>query len=99
MLKIKEIRSKAKSTTLIVFKLLAGVPPIFFSIFVNDLSVSLQYSGLCGVYVAFVAPALLRISVLKRNEVFLRVALYLVLCFSAFAFVVVVVQIATATAT
>ncbi|KAH7468899.1 hypothetical protein PRIC1_010012 [Phytophthora ramorum] len=39
----------------------AAVPPLLISMFVSDLSVTLQISGLMGIYVAFFAPALLQL--------------------------------------
>ncbi|KAE9318979.1 hypothetical protein PF008_g18373 [Phytophthora fragariae] len=39
----------------------ASLPPLVISMFVSDLSVTLQISGLMGIYVAFFAPALLQL--------------------------------------
>ncbi|TDH74331.1 hypothetical protein CCR75_003058 [Bremia lactucae] len=39
----------------------AAVPPLLISMFVSDLSLTLQISGLLGIYVAFFAPALLQL--------------------------------------
>ena len=41
-------------------RLFASVPPLVIAILVSDLSVTLQCSGVFGVYVAFIAPALLQ---------------------------------------
>uniref|UniRef100_A0AAV1U1X6 Amino acid transporter transmembrane domain-containing protein n=1 Tax=Peronospora matthiolae TaxID=2874970 RepID=A0AAV1U1X6_9STRA len=39
----------------------AALPPLLISVFVSDLSVTLQISGLMGIYVAFFAPAMLQL--------------------------------------
>jgi hypothetical protein len=43
------------------FRLVAAIPPLGASLFASDLSFSLQLAGAAGIYVAFVAPALLQI--------------------------------------
>lgn len=39
----------------------ASIPPLLISVFVSDLSLTLQFSGMSGIYVAFFAPALLQL--------------------------------------
>jgi amino acid permease len=53
-------RSYIRRVTLVLWRLIAAVPPILLSIFVNDLIFSLQLAGLCGIVVALVTPALLQ---------------------------------------
>ena len=45
----------------LICRLLASVPPLVLAVFVGDLSITLQFSGLFGIYVAFFAPALLHL--------------------------------------
>ena len=49
-----------RRVTLILWRLVAAIPPIVASIFVSDLIFSLQIAGLCGIVVALVTPALLQ---------------------------------------
>lgn len=53
-------RSYIRRVTLIVWRLVAAVPPIIASMYVGDLILSLQVAGLCGIIVALVTPALLQ---------------------------------------
>jgi len=53
-------RSAVRRTTLIIWRLVAAIPPIVASIFVSDLILSLQIAGICGIVVALVIPALLQ---------------------------------------
>ena len=54
-------KHKAKSYMALIWKLVASVPPIFLSVYVTDLSISLQFTGICGIVVALVVPSLLHI--------------------------------------
>ena len=101
-------RSRARSLSVSFWRCVASVPPIVFSVFASDLALSLQLAGVCGLYVAFVAPALLQ---LESRASARRVGgdravenvysgwhskeegCYAVLAFSAFALVVVCMQI------
>ena len=53
-------RSSVRRITLVLWRLVAAIPPIILSIYVNDLIFSLQLAGLCGIVVALVTPALLQ---------------------------------------
>ena len=57
-----EITSKEnlhiKTTTL--WRCIAIVPPIFMSMFITDISLSVQLAGICGIIVSMVIPALLQ---------------------------------------
>lgn len=53
-------RSYIRRVTLIIWRLIAAVPPIIASMYVSDLIFSLQVAGLCGIVVALVTPALLQ---------------------------------------
>ncbi|DAZ96329.1 TPA: hypothetical protein N0F65_008453 [Lagenidium giganteum] len=50
----------------VLCRLTASIPPVVVSMFVADLSITLQFSGMFGVYVAFFAPALLQLSATKQ---------------------------------
>ncbi|KAG7376651.1 hypothetical protein PHYPSEUDO_012947 [Phytophthora pseudosyringae] len=54
-------RGGRKSSWKLVCRFGAALPPLLISMFVSDLSVTLQVSGLMGIYVAFFAPALLQL--------------------------------------
>ncbi|GMF62991.1 unnamed protein product [Phytophthora fragariaefolia] len=54
-------RGGRKATWKLVCRFGASLPPLLISMFVSDLSVTLQISGLMGIYVAFFAPALLQL--------------------------------------
>lgn len=80
----------------------ACLPPLLVSVFVSDLSLTLQFSGMAGVYVAFFAPALLQ---LNASREFPRATVYsgafsstrwvyAVLGFGALAFAVLLYQFA-----
>ena len=100
--KIEVIRRRSKATTSFLFKLLAGVPPILLSLVVNDLSLSLQFSGLCGVYVAFVAPTLIMLKGgggevnMHRGIHSNRFVIWGILGFALFSFSVVLMQLLAA---
>ncbi len=47
-------------------RVLAAVPPIICGIFIYDLAVIVQFTGLFGVFLAFVFPGLLLVSSRKR---------------------------------
>ncbi|OQR95609.1 transmembrane protein, partial [Thraustotheca clavata] len=49
-------------------RLIAAIPPCIIALLVRDLSVTLQFSGIFGVYVAFIAPALLQYFSKQANE-------------------------------
>ena len=42
------------------WRLVAALPPIIFSVVITDLSLTLQFAGLCGVLVALITPSLLQ---------------------------------------
>lgn len=44
---------------IVIFRLLASIPPLLLSLYITDLSMSMQFAGVAGLYVAFFAPALL----------------------------------------
>lgn len=46
--------------TLKLWRLCAAFPPVIISIYVTNLSLTLQFAGVCGVLVALVVPALLQ---------------------------------------
>ena len=52
-----------KSTEIasLLWKLVAALPPIIFSLMATDLSFSLQLAGIAGIHIAFVAPSFLQI--------------------------------------
>jgi hypothetical protein len=54
-------RGGRKSLWKFVCRIGAAGPPLLISMFVSDLSITLQISGLMGIYVAFFAPALLQL--------------------------------------
>ncbi|CAI5729896.1 unnamed protein product [Peronospora destructor] len=60
-------RRGKKSSWKLLCRLGAALPPLLISMFVSDLSVTLQISGLMGIYVAFFAPALLQLQ--ARREI------------------------------
>lgn len=49
-----------RQLTLRLWRLLAAFPPVLISIYVTNLSLTLQFAGVCGVLVALVVPALLQ---------------------------------------
>jgi amino acid permease len=53
-------RAYVRRVTLILWRLIAAIPPILLSVYVHDLILSLQLAGLCGIVVALVTPALLQ---------------------------------------
>jgi hypothetical protein len=85
-----------------VCRFAACIPPLVISVFVSDLSITLQFSGMSGIYVAFFAPALLQLSATKefpQSNVYSsrfsgRKYAYAVLAFGVFAFVVLLYQLA-----
>ena len=52
----------------VLWRVLAAVPPIAASVYITDLSLTLQLAGICGVVVALVVPALLQMAVTRRVE-------------------------------
>lgn len=79
----------------------ASIPPLVVSVFVSDLSITLQFSGMAGIYVAFFAPALLQLraseEIPTRNVYSSRFSgrgyVYAVLAFGVLAFGVLLYQI------
>ena len=57
---------KAGRIATVFFRLVASIPPLILSLYATDLSFSLQLAGICGLYVAFFAPALLQFESKKR---------------------------------
>ncbi|GMH85813.1 hypothetical protein TrVE_jg1730 [Triparma verrucosa] len=55
--KIREVETNRITVT--KFRILAAVPPIFGSLFVRDLGVITDYTGITGFAIAFIFPALL----------------------------------------
>ena len=51
----------------LVCRLTASVPPLFIAVFVSDLAITLQLSGMFGIYVAYFAPALLQLYATRKN--------------------------------
>ncbi|CEG46213.1 amino acid [Plasmopara halstedii] len=90
-----------RSTRKLLCRFGAAVPPLLISVFVSDLSVTLQISGLMGIYVAFFAPALLQLQASRefssRNVYSGRYSatayVYGVLVFGTLAFFVLVYQL------
>ncbi|KAJ0403388.1 hypothetical protein ATCC90586_005332 [Pythium insidiosum] len=84
-----------------VCRFAACLPPLIVSVFVSDLSLTLQFSGIAGIYVAFFAPALLHLSAsteIPSPTVYSgrfsgRGYAYAVLVFGVFAFSVLVIQL------
>ncbi|GLD95751.1 hypothetical protein PINS_up004429 [Pythium insidiosum] len=84
-----------------VCRFAACLPPLVVSVFVSDLSLTLQFSGISGIYVAFFAPALLHLSASKEipsptvysGRFSGRGYAYAVLVFGVFAFAVLLVQL------
>lgn len=57
----QQIRKRqANRIATVAFRLIASVPPLLASMIASDLSFSLQVAGVAGLYVAFIAPALLQ---------------------------------------
>lgn len=65
-----EGRAALHRATLLFWKLCASVPPILLSLFVQDLSFTLQLAGICGILVALIAPALLQKVSSERFDAF-----------------------------
>lgn len=57
---------EAKKHSIIVWRLIAAIPPVICSLLVTNLVVSLQIAGLCGIVVALVAPALIHLKTEDR---------------------------------
>eukprot|EP01038_Epipyxis_sp_PR26KG_P003962 gene3962-5681_t len=49
-----------KRYVILIWRLIAAIPPIIASFIIKDLSLSLQFAGLCGIIVALIIPALLK---------------------------------------
>jgi amino acid permease len=57
----RKILEKSTEIASILWKLVAALPPILFSLTATDLSFSLQLAGIAGIHIAFVAPSFLQI--------------------------------------
>jgi len=58
----------SKKITSTIWRLIASIPPVLLSIFVQDLTLSLQIAGLCGIIVALVIPAILFVQTQHRVQ-------------------------------
>ncbi|OQR86321.1 transmembrane protein [Thraustotheca clavata] len=84
-------------------RLVASLPPLVIAVLMTDLSVTLQISGIFGVYVAFIAPALLQLIAQRedpRENMYSgrfsgEPYIYLVLVFGIAAFGILSFQIGT----
>lgn len=54
--------------SVILFRMLGGIPPIIIAIFIKDLAFTLTIAGICGIIVALVIPSLLCIITKKVKE-------------------------------
>ena len=61
-------RADTRSLTALGWRLVAAVPPIVWSMFITDLSLTLQFAGLCGIVVALIIPALLQCCSVRELE-------------------------------
>jgi hypothetical protein len=57
----RHVLEKSTEVSSVFWKVTASLPPVLVSIFVSDLSFSLQLAGIAGIYVAFIIPALLQL--------------------------------------
>ncbi|CAK4070739.1 unnamed protein product [Aphanomyces euteiches] len=82
-------------------RLVASVPPLIVAVMVTDLSVTLKFSGIFGIYVAFITPALLQL-VSQREDPRSNVYsgpfssesfVYIVLVFGVVALIIATLQI------
>lgn len=55
-----------KQYALIGWRLVAAIPPVIMANYVTNFSITLQIAGLCGIYVAFIIPALLQHSIYSK---------------------------------
>ena len=63
-------KETARQFTARLWRLAAAVPPIVLSMYVTDLSLTLQLAGICGILVALVTPALLqRVSLEQLQDI------------------------------
>lgn len=63
---VKDARLQAQR----FWRLVASIPPVLISLWVENLSLTLQVAGICGIIVALVTPALLQyFSVRQHNDV------------------------------
>ncbi|ETV66525.1 hypothetical protein H257_17087 [Aphanomyces astaci] len=85
----------------LICRLVASLPPLVVAVVVTDLSVTLQFSGIFGIYVAFITPALLQLFS-RREDPRLNVYsgrfssdgyIFAVLAFGGVAVVVATVQV------
>mmetsp|Transcript_5270 Transcript_5270/g.10528 ORF Transcript_5270/g.10528 Transcript_5270/m.10528 type:complete len:589 (+) Transcript_5270:222-1988(+) len=104
----EELKAHTTKVNMILWRLIASVPPILASVYAKDLAFSLQLAGLAGLYVAFICPALLQrassnaiarnfgeteISTIYSGWQSKREVEIVVLVFSLFAAIVVMTQI------
>lgn len=61
-------RGETKKLTTQGWRLLAAAPPIIWSMFIADLSLTLQFAGLCGILVALITPSLLQYYSIQELE-------------------------------
>jgi hypothetical protein len=59
--------SSGRNCWKLVCRLTASVPPLLIAVFVSDLAITLQVSGIFGIYVAFFAPAFLQFYAIREN--------------------------------
>ena len=55
-----------KAVLSVLWRLVASLFPLAFSLFVEDLSLSLMVGGICGIIVAFITPAALQLEARER---------------------------------
>jgi amino acid permease len=95
----KLLLQQASQVCTVFWRLVAALPPLVGSIWATDLSFSLLLSGIAGLYVAFFAPSLLRLTANKAPRNLFSswysssIWAYPVLAFASFAFCIVVSQI------
>ena len=94
-----------KKTWIVLWRLIASIPPLILTLFLKNLAFTLMIAGFSGIQVAFVFPALLQIySILNCERQFgtsetmfswhfsKPIYILLVLLFSIFAAVVILCQ-------
>lgn len=64
--KLTLLKGKPKKFLSVFWGLVASVPPIITSRYIQDLSTTLQIAGVCGIIVAFIIPSLLQMAAEKR---------------------------------
>ena len=99
-----EVLEEATRISSLAWRAVAAFPPLLFSLVATDLSFSFKLAGLAGIYVAFVAPALLQLESFRHYAdptIFCgwysrRFLCFPVLGFAAFSLGVVLLQIRNA---